>query len=293
MIEKGEVNHEHFEYLLNVINEEKLNRIMENEVIKIKEIGNGGQARVFLAKYKNMDVAVKAFENYDLKNFARELIILSRLNHKFIPRFYGIILEKNNISIVTQFIEGRTLNKINAAEFHYEIKLKIVMNISEAIQYVHSFGFIHRDLKPENIILDKDFNIFLIDFGIATYNDPDQKEKDLTEVKGTFYYFPPEIFENSNVVDNNVLLSYVDDKFDIWAFGCTISYIFSGYVPWTNLYNQEVCIETALMNKEFFPIPKNIKEGHIKQLIKMATEIDKDKRCNINQIISFLSQIVK
>lgn len=37
----------------------------------------------------------------------------------------------------------------------------------EALSYIHKQGFMHRDLKPENVLIDSEFNIKLIDFGIA------------------------------------------------------------------------------------------------------------------------------
>lgn len=37
----------------------------------------------------------------------------------------------------------------------------------EALAYIHKQGFFHRDLKPENVLIDNDFNIKIIDFGIA------------------------------------------------------------------------------------------------------------------------------
>jgi serine/threonine protein kinase len=39
--------------------------------------------------------------------------------------------------------------------------------MAEALSYIHKQGFFHRDLKPENLLIDQEFNIKLIDFGIA------------------------------------------------------------------------------------------------------------------------------
>ena len=44
---------------------------------------------------------------------------------------------------------------------------RIFQQIISAIEYSHLHKMVHRDLKPENLLLDKDFNIKLIDFGLA------------------------------------------------------------------------------------------------------------------------------
>ena len=38
--------------------------------------------------------------------------------------------------------------------------------------YLHSQHIVHRDLKPENLVLDHDYNLKIIDFGLAAVNDP-------------------------------------------------------------------------------------------------------------------------
>lgn len=43
----------------------------------------------------------------------------------------------------------------------------ISKQIAEALSYIHKQGYFHRDLKPENLLIDEDFNVKLIDFGIA------------------------------------------------------------------------------------------------------------------------------
>lgn len=44
----------------------------------------------------------------------------------------------------------------------------LLTQILEALTYVHSKNLIHRDMKPCNIFLDKNMNVKLGDFGLAT-----------------------------------------------------------------------------------------------------------------------------
>ena len=49
-----------------------------------------------------------------------------------------------------------------------EEKWRVLRQILEALEYIHSLGMIHRDLKPSNVFLDKRHNVKLGDYGLAT-----------------------------------------------------------------------------------------------------------------------------
>ena len=42
-----------------------------------------------------------------------------------------------------------------------------MVEICEALMYIHSIGVVHRDIKLQNLMLDKDGRVKIIDFGIA------------------------------------------------------------------------------------------------------------------------------
>ena len=48
-----------------------------------------------------------------------------------------------------------------------ERAIKLMVEILDALDYIHRNGVVHRDLKPENIMVNTEDHIKLIDFGIA------------------------------------------------------------------------------------------------------------------------------
>jgi serine/threonine protein kinase len=260
-----------------------IKKIRLEEINIIKKIGEGGQAKVYMGEYDKKKVAVKNMKNVDLKCFAHELVILALLEHENIPKFYGIIREQNVLSLVFEFIEGNTLDQLNIGNFTTQQKYNIIYQLASCLEYIHSQNFIHRDLKPENIMLDNNGQIHLLDFSIAKVIT--NAEFTLTRAKGTLNYLAPECLEQSETSEDQQIISKITSKVDVWAFGCIVSWLFSGYIPWSDKYKDlPPIIQQILMKKLPFSIPKNIQDKNIIKIIEMSTEVDVDKRKSMKDI---------
>ncbi len=260
-----------------------IKKIQLKEVKFIKKIGEGGQAKVYMGEYDKKKVAVKNMKNVDLKCFAHELVILALLEHENIPKFYGIIREQNVLSLVFEFIEGNTLDQLNIGNFTTQQKYNIIYQLASCLEYIHSQNFIHRDLKPENIMLDNNGQIHLLDFSIAKVIT--NAEFTLTRAKGTLNYLAPECLEQSETSEDQQIISKITSKVDVWAFGCIVSWLFSGYIPWSDKYKDlPPIIQQILMKKLPFSIPKNIQDKNIIKIIEMSTEVDVNKRKSMKDI---------
>ena len=264
-----------------------IKKIQLEQIELIKKIGEGGQAKVYMGTYNNQKVAVKLMKNVDYKCFAHELVILALLEHENIPKFYGIIREKNVLSLVFEFIEGKTLDQFKITDFTTEQKYNMIYQLTSCLEYIHNKKFIHRDLKPENIMLDNQGKIHLLDFSIAKVIT--NAEFTLTRAKGTLNYLAPECLELSEISEDQQIISKITSKVDVWAFGCIVSWLFSGYVPWSDKYKDlPPIIQQILMKKLPFSIPKNIDDKNIIKIIEMSTEVDVDKRKSMKEIKDFL-----
>ena len=266
-----------------------ITKIKLQDLSLINKIGEGGQAKVYMGTYENHKVAVKVMKNVDYKCFAHELVILAFLEHKNIPKFYGIVREPNVLCLVFEFIEGKTLDQYKVTEFTTEQKYKIIYQLACCLEFIHGRKFVHRDLKPENIMLGKDSSIYLIDFSIAKVLT--NAEYTLTRTKGTLNYLAPECLDYSEMSESKEIISKVTAKEDVWAFGCIVSWLFSGFIPWSDKYNDSpAIIQQILLKKYPFSIPNNIKDNNIIKIIQMATEIDCNKRASMTDIKNFMEK---
>ena len=282
--EQTDQNTENFlQTVEKIVDINHIKKIQLEEVKLIKKIGEGGQAKVYMGEYDNKKVAVKLMKNVDYKCFAHELVILALLDHENIPKFYGIIREKNVLSLVFEFIEGNTLDQLKIDNFTTQQKYNIIYQLTSCLEYIHTKNFIHRDLKPENIMLDNQFKIHLLDFSIAKVIT--NAEFTLTRAKGTLNYLAPECLELSEISEDQQIISKITSKVDVWAFGCIVSWLFSGYIPWSDKYKDlPPVIQQILMKKLPFSIPKNIKDENVIKIIEMATEVDVNKRKSMKDI---------
>jgi serine/threonine protein kinase len=266
-----------------------INKIKLQDLKILNKIGEGGQAKVYMGTYENHKVAVKVMKNVDYKCFAHELVILAFLEHKNIPKFYGIVREPDVLCLVFEFIEGKTLDKYKVTEFTKDQKYNIIYQLACCLEFIHSRKFIHRDLKPENIILGKDGFIYLIDFSIAKVLT--NAEYTLTRTKGTLNYLAPECLDPSEMSEDREIISKVTAKVDVWAFGCIVSWFFSGFIPWSDKYNDSPAIIQQILLKQYpFCIPNNIKDNNIIKIIQMATEVDSNKRASMTEIKNIMEK---
>jgi len=272
--------------VLKLLSEYNIPRISTKELTFLnKKLGQGSQSKVYMCDFKGTKIAFKLVVEIDLKCLIHEIAIISKINHSNIPKFYGVIAEENAIGYATEFIDGSTLDELKLDTYSFEEKVDIIKKIASVIEYMHDNNVIHRDLKAENIMVNKNNkNVYLIDFGISKILG--SNTSCITRGKGTINYLAPEILDVSEVNENNQIISKINKEIDVWAFGCLVSYIFSGVIPWENKFpdRNNTKIQKAIFKKVPFPIPDNITHNLIITIIKECTVIDTKVRKTMKEI---------
>ena len=78
-------------------------------------------------------------------------------------------------------------------------------------------------MKLENILIDKNYNLKIIDFGFASSSfDKNGKKQLLVDFMGTEQYSAPEILENK---------PYSGEEADIFALGVILFVMITGFAP--------------------------------------------------------------
>jgi serine/threonine protein kinase len=275
-------------FIISLIPKYKPNLIPADDIKLIKSIGEGAEGKVYLAEYNSQKVAVKVITDLDKKCFEQELSILTKVSHKNIPKFRGLVSDKC-CALVMDFIQGGTLADLDLKTVSEKNKIAIIKQLAEVLEYLHFNKLIHRDLKPENIMLDVGCNLYLIDFGISKVINECSYET-TTRAKGTMLYLAPESLDCVGYSDEEDIMSVITTQVDVWGYGCIVSYLFSGFLPWTNKYKEEF-VQNELIQKTKFPVPENLDNDVICKIVTICTEISPDARSSIKQVKDYLIKL--
>lgn len=142
-----------------------------------KTIGKGIYGNVSIARdfLMNRNIAIKmipkAFDDLnDAKRTAREVKLLSLLNHDNVVKLYDIKLGNynNDVYLITELMESNLHKTIYSKQQLTDEHTQYFMyQLIRGLCYLHSAKVIHRDIKPENLLVNSDCDLKICDFGLA------------------------------------------------------------------------------------------------------------------------------
>ena len=103
------------------------------------------------------------------QRFLRERQILARLQHPHIAGLLdGGVDEHNAPWFVMPRVEGERIDRwCDARALDVRGRVRLLLQVLDAVAFAHRQLVVHRDLKPSNIVVDAGGHAFLLDFGIA------------------------------------------------------------------------------------------------------------------------------
>jgi serine/threonine-protein kinase len=212
-----------------------------------RELGQGGMARVFLArdlKYERA-VAVKVLRpelaaEVGPTRFLREIQIAARLHHPHILPLYDSDTVGGLVYYVMPYIEGETLRHrlLRERQLPVDDALQIAREVADALNYAHKAQVIHRDIKPANILLDSG-HALVADFGIARAIGTG--ESSTGHIIGTPAYMSPEQIEG---------VKELDGRSDLYSLGCVLFEMLVGEPPFKG-----TSVMSVIANRLSSPVP--------------------------------------
>jgi len=192
----------------------------------------------------------------------REIVILSKMNHANVMKFYGATLILPNVCIVTELLSNGSLDEMLYASkpMDWALKIRMAIDVALGLEYLHTLKpaiVIHRDIKSANVLLDDKLNSKLSDFGLAKFKTrafemPTSKELKLAKPYtvilnsspvGTAAWCAPEMLEHAPY----------NEMIDIYSFGVFLWELQTRECPYRGGSNSVII--AATLEKKYLEIP--------------------------------------
>jgi serine/threonine-protein kinase len=211
----------------------------------IREIGKGGFASVWLARWTGPDgsetlVALKLIrddltKDPDLAAMLRdESRLVAAIRHPNVVGVFELGEQAGTLYLAMEYVRGRPLSALRdlATYAKRKIPVAIVMRIlADTCAGLHAaheltrdgrpLGVVHRDVSPQNILVADDGWTKLIDFGVAKANERLAKPTAYGVAKGKLKYMAPE----------QAVSSVFDRRADVFAVGAVAYDLLEGHPP--------------------------------------------------------------
>lgn len=209
----------------------------------VEHIGTGGMGEVYLALDTRSErkAALKLLplrfvgDAERFRRFQQEARTVIALNHPNIVTIYEIGEEDSTYYIVSELVEGETVQqRLARGAMPVAEALQVALQVASALAAAHRAGVIHRDIKPANVMLRSDGYVKVLDFGIAKLTTDRTaadgmhqqvtflpNETQVGKILGTPGYMSPE--QASGLA--------ATERTDVWALGVLLYEMLGGARP--------------------------------------------------------------
>ena len=258
-------------------------------------LGEGGMGVVYRATDTKLsrEVAIKVlgdhlFDANARRRFQREAQMASALNHPHILTVYDVGEHADRQYLVTELVDGGTLQDWAHAEPHrWRPIVELMLGVADALAAAHDASILHRDVKPANILITKSGYAKLADFGLARLVEDDQARAHSARhtatgaVVGTAAYMSPE----------QALGRKLDARSDIFTFGVVLYELLAGRHPFAG--ESDIVMLQGVIHSQPPPLPDEIPEA-LRSVVDKALEKEPaDRYQSMRELVVDLRRIAR
>ncbi|MDA7951282.1 MAG: serine/threonine protein kinase [Pirellulaceae bacterium] len=220
----------------------ELNLLGNYRLIRLLRSGQTTQVWEAIRDHDNGRFVIKTLHNEYLKDslhinyLKQEYMVGHELDHKNIIKIHEYSVDKGRPFLVMEIFKSPNM-KVAIRENHQDIMAHIqpiLQQCADSLIHLHSKNWLHCDVKPDNFLLNIKHEVRLIDFSIS------QKKKTgvgkllasiiKPQLQGTRSYLSPE----------QILRKPIDEKSDIYGFGCTVFEMLTAKLPFTGINENDL-----------------------------------------------------
>jgi hypothetical protein len=294
-------------------------------VYEIKDIiGEGGNGYVLRGEYNGKEVAVKVLklDQGDAEQFFKELIkessnlVAVSSKPKFV-KIYGVYINEQVLEdilrgdlelykmhppmIVMELMKGGTMSDLlNDDSFFYSGKwektvYRAIKDMAEALNFLHSQGYVHMDVKPQNIFLTErpkqPYELDNVKFKLGDLGSAVRVNGKINQV--TPLYSPPEVY-----------LGVAKPTIDVFSLGMTMYVLLTRREDRPDLNDMEDafnCYVKGYMNCVKWKVESSKAKlatwdpnvpDMVKPLLKGMLSPDPLKRVTTKEVVQYLNHLI-
>ncbi|KAK4741490.1 hypothetical protein SAY87_025078 [Trapa incisa] len=252
----------------------------------IEKVASGSFGDLYRGTYCSQEVAIKILKGIVsaemLKDFAQEIYIMRKIRHKNVVQFIGACTQPPKLCIVTEFMSrGSIYDYLHKQKGVFKLPnlLKVAIDVSKGMNYLHQNNIIHRDLKSANLLMDENEVVKVADFGVARVMAAESGV--MTAETGTYRWMAPEVIGHKKY----------DHKADVFSFGILLWELLTGELPYAYLTPLQAAVG-VVQNGLRPPIPKNA-NPRLAELLQRCWQRNPKHRPNFTEILEILNHITK
>ncbi|KAI8470540.1 MAG: kinase-like domain-containing protein [Monoraphidium minutum] len=193
------------------------------------KVAAGSFSNLYKGFYCGQEVAVKILKDLgddaaQYSEFLQEVSIMRKVRHKNVVQFIGACTRKPNLCIVFEYMSHGSVYDWVRREGPLKLSqvLKVAVEVSRGMDYLHQRKIIHRDLKAANLLLDDNGTVKIADFGVARMIESNGH---MTAETGTYRWMAPEVIEHKPY----------DEKADVFSFGVVLWELLTCKIPYSDM----------------------------------------------------------
>ena len=255
----------------------------------IRPLGHGGMSTVWLARRSDgtlqREVALKlpvpaGFGGAGIaRRMARERDILASLEHPRIARLYDAgVTAEGRPWLAMERVEGVPIDAhVAANKLGIDQRLRLFVEVADAVAHAHARLVVHRDLKPGNILVTPSGGVRLLDFGVAQLLEDDTPaDQQLTRHIGrpvTPDYAAPEQLGPQPV----------GTAADVYSLGIVLFELLTGTRPYSVAHHGATSLQDAVLHAAVPPVSSRAPDKATAQQLRVTSTPSSPRRCARNR----------
>ncbi|XP_050259501.1 serine/threonine-protein kinase STY46-like isoform X8 [Quercus robur] len=247
------------------------------------KIASGSYGDLYKGTYCSQEVAIKVLKPErvisDMQREFAQVFIMRKVRHKNVVQFIGT--KPPSLCIITEYMPGGSVYDFlhkQKGVFKLPSLIRVAIDVSKGMDYLHKNNIIHRDLKAANLLMDENEVVKVADFGVARVKT---QSGVMTAETGTYRWMAPEVIEHKPY----------DHKADVFSFVIVLWELLTGKLPYEYLTPLQAAV--GVLQKGLRPIIPKHTHPKLAELLEKCWQQDPALRSDFSEIIEILQQTAK